>query len=136
MKSTSYADNVVALAYAKARGATEAVFANTAGDLCEGTGSNVFVVVGGQALTPPLASGCLAGVTRGLVLEWLKGVVPIREATLPYDVLKTADEVFLTSTGRDVLAVTRVDEHELGLGPVTAKIAGVYSKHAAAVSDP
>ena len=135
-KSTSYADNVVALAYAKARGATEAIFANTADDLCEGTGSNVFVVVGGETLTPPLTSGCLAGVTRGLVLEWLEGVVPIREATLPYDILKTADEVFLTSTGRNVLAVTRIDERELASGPITAKIAANYSSRAAVVSDP
>jgi branched-chain amino acid aminotransferase len=136
VKSTSYADNVVALAYAKARGATEAVFANTAADLCEGTGSNVFVVVGGETLTPPLSSGCLAGVTRGLVLEWLAAVLPIREARLSYGVLATADEVFLTSTGRDVLAVTRIDERELAMGPITAKIAAVYSNRATAVSDP
>lgn len=136
VKSTSYADNVVALAYAKARGATEAVFANTAGELCEGTGSNVFVVVAGETLTPPLTAGCLAGVTRGLVLEWLNDVVPIREAVLPYDVLATADEVFLTSTGRDVLAVTRIDGRDVAMGPITAKIAGVYATRAAAVPDP
>ena len=47
LKTTSYADNVVALAYAKARGASEAIFGNTRGELCEGTGSNVFVVIDG-----------------------------------------------------------------------------------------
>ena len=53
LKTTSYADNVVALAYAKERGAVEAIFANTRGELCEGTGSNIFVVVDGVLVTPP-----------------------------------------------------------------------------------
>ncbi|MEO6317416.1 MAG: aminotransferase class IV, partial [Acidimicrobiales bacterium] len=69
IKTTSYAENVVALAYAKARGATEAIFATTTDLLCEGTGSNIFVGVGRRLLTPPLSSSCLAGVTRDLVLE-------------------------------------------------------------------
>jgi branched-chain amino acid aminotransferase len=64
LKTTSYGENVRALAYAAERGGNEAIFANTAGNLCEGTGSNVFVVSGGQLLTPPLTAGCLAGVTR------------------------------------------------------------------------
>src|SRR3546814_13927023 len=68
-KTTSYAENVVALAYAKERGCTEAIFAHTVGMLCEGTGSNVFCVFDGQLITPPLSSGCLAGVTRELVRE-------------------------------------------------------------------
>ncbi|HRD59342.1 MAG TPA: aminotransferase class IV, partial [Nocardioides sp.] len=61
LKTTSYGENVVMLAHAKARGATEAVMANIAGHLCEGTGSNVFYVVDGELRTPPLKSGCLAG---------------------------------------------------------------------------
>src|SRR6478735_6333060 len=69
LKTTSYAENVVALAEAQRRGATEAVFANLAGHLCEGTGSNVFYVVDGELRTPTLAAGCLAGITRHLVLE-------------------------------------------------------------------
>ena len=70
VKTTSYAENVVALAHAHARGASEALFLNTQGRVCEGTGSNVFAVVDGAILTPPLSSGCLAGVTRDLVIEW------------------------------------------------------------------
>ena len=73
LKTTSYGENVVMLAYAKARGAGEAVMANLAGHLCEGTGSNVFYVVDGELRTPTLESGCLAGVTRALVLEWYGG---------------------------------------------------------------
>ena len=56
LKTTSYAENVVALADASERGATEAVFANLAGHLCEGTGSNVFYVVDGELRTPTLAA--------------------------------------------------------------------------------
>src|ERR1700690_2036573 len=61
VKSTSYAENVRSLAYATQRGAAEAIFANTRGNLCEGTGSNVFLVTGGELVTPPLSAGCLAG---------------------------------------------------------------------------
>ena len=75
LKTTSYADNVIALRYAHEHGAAEAIFANTVGELCEGTGSNVFVGIGGELVTPPLSSGCLAGITRELVIEWLGDVV-------------------------------------------------------------
>src|SRR6478735_4313482 len=91
LKTTSYAENVVALADAKSRGATEAIFANLAGHLCEGTGSNVFYVVDGELRTPTLGSGCLAGVTRALILEWCGG----RELDEPFDVLSRAEEMFL-----------------------------------------
>src|SRR3954465_1547369 len=78
LKTTSYADNVVALAWAKERGADEAIFANTRGELCEGTGSNVFVAQDGRLVTPPLTSGCLGGITRELLLEWLPGEIEER----------------------------------------------------------
>jgi branched-chain amino acid aminotransferase len=114
LKTTSYAENVVALARAAQAGASEALLANTAGHLCEGTGSNVFVAVGGRLLTPPLPSGCLAGITRELVLE----VVPeAEEADLPMDVLERADEVLLTSSTRDVQAVRCVDGRPLAGAP-------------------
>ncbi len=65
LKTTSYAENVVALARAHEAGATEAMFANTRGELCEGTGTNVFVGVDGLLVTPPLDSGCLDGDPDG-----------------------------------------------------------------------
>lgn len=120
LKTTSYADNVIALAHAVERGGSEAVFANTAGNLCEGTGTNVFYVVDGELRTPTLASGCLAGVTRALVLEWYGG----REVDEPIEVVARADEVFLASTTRDVQAVSRWDDRDLPApGPVTADAA-------------
>ncbi|MFC8955445.1 aminotransferase class IV [Streptomyces sp. NPDC057101] len=134
LKTTSYAENVVALARAREQGATEALFANTVGRLCEGTGSNVFVVVDGQILTPPVSSGCLAGITRALAVEWTGA----READLPLDVLESADEIFLTSTLRDVQAVHRVDGRELSPapGPVTAKAMRTFDEQAARDRDP
>jgi branched-chain amino acid aminotransferase len=88
LKTTSYAENVVALADAVARGGDEAILANTVGELCEGTGANVLVEVGGELLTPPLASGCLAGITRELLLEWaVEDGLPVREARLPFAIL-------------------------------------------------
>jgi branched-chain amino acid aminotransferase len=132
VKSTSYAENVVALAHARERGASEAVFANLAGHLCEGTGSNVFYVVDGELRTPTLASGCLAGISRGLLLEWYGG----REVDENVDVLATADEVFLVSTTRDVQPVIRVDQRRIPVGPVTEKCRQVWREREAHHVDP
>ena len=132
LKTTSYAENVRALHAAQEAGADEALFANTAGELCEGTGTNVFVVVDGEILTPPLSSGCLAGITRGLVLE----LVDVTEQPLPMDVLATADEVFLTSSTRDVQAMTRIDARDLDPGPVHATVASAFAALVAQTLDP
>ncbi|MER5354935.1 aminodeoxychorismate lyase [Kitasatospora sp. NPDC002551] len=133
LKTTSYAENVVALAAAHRARATEALLANTAGRLCEGTGSNVFVVLGGRLLTPPLSSGCLAGITRRLVVDWCGA----EEADLPLDALQEAEEIFLTSSLRDVQAVTRVDDRELpGPGPITAKAMATFAQRSGDDLDP
>jgi branched-chain amino acid aminotransferase len=134
LKTTSYAENVVALARAHEQGASEALLANTAGNLCEGTGSNVFVVLDGELHTPPLSSGCLAGVTRALAVEWTGA----QETDLPLDVLGRADEIFLTSSLRDIQAVHRVDGRDLpgAPGPVTAKAMRIFQERAAANPDP
>ncbi len=131
-KTTSYAENVVALDFAHARGASEAIFGNTVNQLCEGTGSNVFVVVDGVVLTPTLSSGCLAGITRELVLEWSHAC----EAELDLAVLASADEIFLTSSTRDVHPVTRADDRELGIGPITSAIRDAFGVKSSADLDP
>jgi branched-chain amino acid aminotransferase len=114
LKTVSYGENVRALAYAQARGAGEAVFPNTRDELCEATGSNIFVVDDDVVRTPPASSGCLLGVTRALVLELCAELgLAHEEATMPVDVLERAGEVFLTSTTREVQAVTRVDGRAL-----------------------
>jgi branched-chain amino acid aminotransferase len=138
LKTTSYADNVIALAVAKEAGAVEALLANTRGELCEATGSNVFVVVDGVVRTPPLSSGCLAGITRELVLEWCAHEgVDVVEEPLPFDVLGRADEVFLTSSIKDVYPVSAVDGRALAApGPLTSRVADVWARHAAKGTDP
>jgi branched-chain amino acid aminotransferase len=134
LKTTSYAENVLALSYARDRGGGEAIFGNTVGNLCEGTGTNVFVVAGGRLITPPLSSGCLAGVTRGLVIEW----VGAAEEDLPIGALAAAEEAFLTGTTRDVQPIRSVDGITLPAapGPVTRKAADSFIARAAEVVDP
>ncbi|MQA77674.1 MAG: 4-amino-4-deoxychorismate lyase [Streptosporangiales bacterium] len=134
VKSTSYAENVVALGYAKQRGGGEAIFGNLAGDLCEGTGSNIFVVVDGELVTPTLESGCLAGVTRALVLEW----VGAAEKDMPLSVLADVDEAFLCGTTRDVQPIRAADGRVLPAapGPITQKAMEVFASRAAEGIDP
>ncbi len=134
LKTTSYAENVVALAHAHERGASEALMPNTHGQLCEGTGSNLFVVLDGVLVTPPLTSGCLAGVTRELVLEWCGG----EERDLPMESLFAADEVFITSSTRNVQPVEQVDDHQVPQAPgdVTKGVQEVFLERSAADLDP
>ena len=134
LKTTSYAENVLALGYARQRGGSEAIFANTAGNLCEGTGTNVFLVSGGRLLTPPLSSGCLAGVTRGLVIEWAGA----EEEDLALGALGAAGEAFLTGTTRDVQPIRAVNGVPLPAapGPVTRRAAEIFAARSAAEPDP
>lgn len=139
VKSTSYGENVVALADAAAAGATEALFANTRDELCEGTGSNVFVGFGDRLLTPPLDSGCLAGVTRELLLGAGIGV----EAAIPMASLDDVTEMFLVSTSREVQPVGHVirpdgTRRELPWcsGPFTVEARRTWVEQIAPLHDP
>ncbi len=137
LKTTSYADNVIALAYAKQRGGSEAILGNTRGELCEGTGSNVFVVLDGTIVTPPADSGALEGITRALAIEWCReDGLTVEERALPLEVLRTADEVFITSSTRDVLAVHAVDDREVPVGAVTARAVKIFAERFAEDRDP
>lgn len=133
VKSTSYADNVRALAQARRMGAAEALMPDTQGRLCEGTGSNVVVVRDGQVVTPSLATGALAGITRELVMEWFE----VTEGDLPIDELADVEEVMLTSSTRDVQPVHRVDDRELSApGPWGMRMRKQFAQRAAADLDP
>ncbi|MEO7837517.1 MAG: aminodeoxychorismate lyase [Acidimicrobiales bacterium] len=134
IKTTSYAENVVALGWAHERGAGEALFLNLAGKVCEGTGSNVFVAVDGRLVTPPLSAGCLAGVTRALLLESGAGV----EADITVADLERATEAFLASTTREVQAIGAVDGRHLpsAPGPLTEAAATSFAAIVAADPDP
>lgn len=127
VKATSYAENTVALRWAEAQGADEVLFANTAGELCEGAGSNVFLVVDGVLRTPPLSSGCLAGVTRELVCTALG--LDVDESPIPMALLDRASEAFLTSSTRDVQPVASLDGRALPApGPVTDAVRAAWQR--------
>ena len=139
VKSTSYSGNARALAFAKAHDGGEAVFANTRGELCEGAGSNVFLVSDGVILTPPLSSGCLAGVTRALVIELCQQHgITLREHPLPMSALGGCDEIFITSSIRDVQAVGQTDDRVLppAPDPVTRRLASLLRDLVAQNADP
>ena len=139
LKTISYADNVRALAFAHEHGASEAIFGNTRDELCEATGSNVFIVRDGHLVTPPEDSGCLLGVTRALVLELARdlGLDPV-EGAVALGALANADEAFLTSTTREVQGIAHVDGVDLPLapGPVTSTLAAAFIDLVARDLDP
>ncbi|MFZ4585529.1 MAG: aminotransferase class IV [Acidimicrobiia bacterium] len=139
IKTTSYGENVRALAYAFERDAHEAIFANTRGELCEGSSSNVFLVRSGVLHTPPVSSGCLAGVTRALVIELCaQAGITYAESELPLAALAAADEAFITSSPREVVAIRKVDGRLLpsALGPVTVELAARYRNLVETTPDP
>jgi branched-chain amino acid aminotransferase len=139
LKTTSYAENVRALAYAHEHDGGEAIFLNTRGELCEATGSNVFVIRDGVVLTPPADAGCLLGVTRALVLELCADHgMPFEEAALGPAALGDADEAFLTSSTREVQPIGRVDGRALPAapGPTSDKVAALLTELIAHVPDP
>ena len=134
VKTTSYAENVLALDIARERGASEAIFADTRGRVSEGTGSNIFWSDGERLHTPPLDTGCLAGVTRALLLEQLD----IAETHLPVKDLPGVPEAFLASSTRIVQSIARIDGTELPVvdGPLTAAAAKAMAELIAADIDP
>lgn len=133
-KSTSYAENLLAIAAADEAGAGEALFANTVGDLCEASSANVFVGFGDRLVTPPLSSGCLPGITRALLLEAGVGV----EEQIPMERLAEATEMFVVSTGREVQPICAIDDRELPTcpGPLTASARQVWMEQIGCQLDP
>jgi branched-chain amino acid aminotransferase len=130
LKTLSYTDTVLALTEARARGADDALFLDTAGHLCEGTSSNLFLVAGGMVRTPPRSCGILPGITRQTVLGILESLgIAAEEAPIPPVELDAADEVFLTSSLREIAPVTRIGERPVGSGrpgPLTGRVMAAY----------
>ena len=113
---------------------------NHRGELSECALSNFFLVRRGEALTPPLESGLLEGVTRNFLFEIGRAAgVPMRETVLRDADLGTADEAFVTSSTREVLPVTAIDGRQVGTarpGPVTRALAREYRRQALALTRP
>lgn len=130
VKSVSYLSASMARRQARAFGADEALLCDGHDHVLEGASSNVFAVVDGRLVTPPVGSGLLAGVTRATVLELAEDEgLPAAEAPLALATLYAADELFLTASTREVVPVVRVDETEIGTGrpgPVTAQLLEAY----------
>lgn len=139
-KTGNYLSHVLALRDARAAGAHEGLMLNRDGFVTEGTTSNVFAVKDGVLLTPPLAAGILEGVTRGIVLAMARAQgVPAREAALRPRDLEGADELFITSTVREVVPVTRLGDRRVGggaVGPLTARLHAAFRERADRASGP
>jgi branched-chain amino acid aminotransferase len=134
IKSCNLINNILAMREAQGKGALEPIMLNHDGDVAEGAGSNVFLVRHGGLLTPPLEAGILPGVTRALVLEISRGLgLRTREETVRVADLLSADEVFITSTLKEVCPVRAVDGRRVGPvqpGPLTLDILRVYREQA------
>lgn len=133
VKSGNYLNNVLAVGEARRRsGAYEAILCAADGSVAEGASSNVFVVDGGAVLTPPLAVGILDGITRAKVLELCRANrFAVREERISPDQLRGAAEVFITSSTRSILPVTRVDDRTIGKGlpgPVTRRLMDLFAE--------
>jgi branched-chain amino acid aminotransferase len=117
---------------AREAGAHEALFLGSDGTVTEGASSNLFAVRGGRLLTPPLEAGLLAGVTRAVVLRLARAAgLPVTEERLDPAALRTADELFITSTAREVLPVVRLEGAPVGdgrPGPVTRRLHAAFRR--------
>jgi branched-chain amino acid aminotransferase len=114
-KITSWAMNLTWLEKAQERGFDEVILLNERGEVAECTSANIFIAKGSEVWTPPLSSGCLPGITREVILGEVRvpGIKVIEKTVMPAD-LEGADEVFITSTTRDLLLVRQVEEQKVG----------------------
>jgi len=129
LKSTSYAMNLIALREAQRLGSDEALMLNTAGALCEGTTSNLFLVKDGEVHTPHLESGCLPGIARGAVIELCEELgIPCFERALSLKDFHESDAAFLTSSLRRVHPIDSFEGNPLALaeGGLVAELQSAY----------
>jgi branched-chain amino acid aminotransferase len=132
-KMLSWSFNLVYLERAHARGFDEVVLLNERGEVSECTSANIFAVVDGRVVTPPLSSGCLPGVTRAILLEEIEPGAEQRALRL--EDLESASEIFITSSTRDVLAVSAIGGLALRLDPdrpVTRRLRSSFQEYLAA----
>jgi branched-chain amino acid aminotransferase len=133
IKSGNYLNNILAFQAAMPTKAFESVMVDAKGFITEGTTSNIWIVKNGVAKTPPQSSDLLKGITRGLLFEiGQKHGIEIQEAMITPDELRAADEVFLTSSTREVLSVSSVDGKSIksaGCGQMTAKLGQLYKEY-------
>jgi branched-chain amino acid aminotransferase len=132
VKVLSWLDNVWNYYEAREAGWDEVVLLNERGEVAECTAANIFCVRSGRVTTPPLNSGCLSGITRGVLLEIGASVgVEVHEATLRPEDLYAADEVFISSTNRSMLGVSEIHGHKIASapGPITLKMENAFGEY-------
>jgi branched-chain amino acid aminotransferase len=138
IKSNNLLNNALAMQQALGRGGFEALMKNYRGEIVECSQSNVFLVRDGAVLTPPVEAGLLGGITREFVLQLAaESGFPAREARLVEPDLAAAQEVFLTSSTKEIVPVVRVDDHVVGggaPGPVTVALMSAFRRHTAALA--
>ncbi len=131
-KVISWLNNAWMVEQAHRRGFDDALLLNERGEVAECTAANVFCVRGGDVNTPPLSSGCLAGVSRQILLEESSKIgISIKERTLTLDDINYADEVFITSTTRHVQPISHIEQRAIkqAPGPVTQKLAAFFDNY-------
>ena len=133
VKSISWLNNVWAVGEAVKDGFDEVVMVNERGEVAECTSANIFAVKNGKILTPPLNSGCLEGVTRGILMEIAPeaGVSVVEQALRPED-LYSADEVFISSTNRNLISAGEIAGHNIPApGPVCDRLNDLFDAYVA-----
>ena len=131
IKSLNYLNNIMAKWEAIDAGVPEAVMLNHLGFVCECTGDNIFIMKDGKLITPPEESGILVGVTRKTVTDLARAFVPVVETNMTRYDLYIADECFLTGTGAEVIAVTKIDNRAIGdakPGPITRRLMEAFHR--------
>ncbi|MDE2489259.1 MAG: branched-chain-amino-acid transaminase [Elusimicrobia bacterium] len=141
VKSLNYLANILARAEATAAGAQEAILLNATGHVSECSGDNIFFVKNDKIFTPPTSAGILVGVTRNVVMELAEKKLGVKviERNFPRYDLYSADEVFLTGTGAEVIAGVKIDGRVIGsgaAGPVTKKLIKHFRDYANSTGTP
>jgi branched-chain amino acid aminotransferase len=133
IKTGNYLNNILALRQAIAKGGEDAIMCNAEGEIAEGATSNVFAVSRGELLTPHLRAGLLPGITREVVCELAAAIGrPVRHRTVLPAELRAAEEVFLTSSVRGIMPVTKLDGAPIGdgqAGPITRELQERYEAY-------
>jgi branched-chain amino acid aminotransferase len=132
VKTISWLNNVWSVAEAQKDGFDEVVMLNERGEVAECTAANLYVVKGDNVLTPPLNSGCLEGVTRGILFEIAgEAGANLKEHSLKVEDLYAADEVFMSSTNRNVIGVGEIAGHKFASapGPLTQRINEAFTTY-------
>lgn len=134
VKVTSWLENVWMLDQAQRRGFDEVILLNEHKQVTECTAANIFCVRKGEVTTPPLSAGCLPGVTRAILLELGEQFgARVKEGTLNAEDLAAAEEVFITSTTREIQPVSHIEDRAMAQvgGPVTQRLAQAFSQYVA-----